>query len=124
MKLESEQYALDWATPLNALRNHDAVSALLYTTAEKSINNNNFTVSYNPSKSSAKVAKITAAYDDEDESRDNSASSGNRQSHNKHRGSGESAESGDNAAKASSTSPDSSSRQQEFLRKVASGIQG
>lgn len=123
MKVESEQKHLDWATLLNAVRRHDSISALLYTCAEQSINNNNITVTYNPNQSSAKAAKITLAYDNEDESSDNSAESG-RQSHNKHRGSQESSDSGNNAAVPSSDSPDSAQRQEQFLRKAGAGIQG
>ncbi|KAF6216357.1 hypothetical protein GE061_000698 [Apolygus lucorum] len=126
VKVQSEQKFLDWATPLNALRRHDAISALLYTTAEKSINNNNVTITYNPEKSSAKSAQITASYDSEDETNNSSGESGNHQSHNKHRGSQERGSSSGNAAAeaaAASSSPDSAQRKEQFLRKAGAGIQ-
>uniref|UniRef100_A0A0K8SAK3 Vitellogenin-1 n=1 Tax=Lygus hesperus TaxID=30085 RepID=A0A0K8SAK3_LYGHE len=127
VKIQSEQKFLDWATPLNALRRHDAISALLYTTAEQSINNNNVTVTYNPEKSSAKYAKFSASYEGIDYSSDNSAESGNRQSHNKHRGSQERSGARDNAAAEAKAgfvaAARSNSQRQQHLKQAASSIE-
>ncbi|CAA9998147.1 unnamed protein product, partial [Nesidiocoris tenuis] len=122
VKSETEGKPISVSMAWNAMVRYDVIAALMYGTAENSIDNKNYTIVYNPQQSSAKLAKFILAYDDEQDGQDASAESG-RQGHNKHRGSQESRESSDNAAIASSSSPDSAQRRQQFLRKAAAGIQ-
>lgn len=123
VKSETEGKPISVSMAWNAMVRYDVIAALMYGTAENSIDNKNYTIVYNPQQSSAKLAKFILAYDDEQDGQDASAESG-RQGQNKHRGSQESRESSDNAAIASSSSPDSTQRRQQFLRKAAAGIQG
>ncbi|XP_014261592.1 vitellogenin-1-like [Cimex lectularius] len=114
VKAETEQKFYDFATVYNALKRHDPLSALVYGHFEQSINNNNFTVVYNPQRSTAQYANFTFVYG----KTGHSAEKGVHSSHNKHR-----AANVRNSAAQSDSKPDSLERQAQFLQNAAAGIQ-
>ena len=131
---QSEQKFIDFAWIYNEARKHDPLSAVMYAWAEDSINVNNITVAYNPQKSTAKYVRLTAAYlDDSDDNNSQSGSGKNyrnsQRNDNDNQGSGDNARASPNdhvsasMAQPSSSSPDSQSRQHEFLQKAGRGIQ-
>lgn len=118
MKAESEQKFWDWATVYNAATKHDGFSSLLFPLYEVTINNYNYTVTYNPQESTAKYVKLFFTYEDLFKT----GETGTRASLNKHRDS--SVAGGDNDAIPSSTTPANEQRQKEFLQRAVEGIKG
>uniref|UniRef100_T1IB40 Uncharacterized protein n=1 Tax=Rhodnius prolixus TaxID=13249 RepID=T1IB40_RHOPR len=116
VKAESEQKFWDWATVYNAATKHDGFSSLLFPLYEVTINNYNYTVTYNPQESTAKYVKLFFTYEDLFKT----GETGTRASLNKHRDS--SVAGGDNDAIPSSTTPANEQRQKEFLQRAVEGI--
>ncbi|KAK9500937.1 hypothetical protein O3M35_002098 [Rhynocoris fuscipes] len=115
IKAESEQQFIDMATVYKALERHDAMSAILFGSYEHPINNNNFTITYNPQESNAKTVKLALTY------AEHNKNSGPYQSYNKHRISRQE-QGGENAAIPSSTQPQDEQRQKEFIEKSGGHI--
>lgn len=63
LKAETEQKHFDYAYFMNGAQRHDLLSAILYYNKEQTIKpNTNYTLAYNPDKTTAKYASIVINY--------------------------------------------------------------
>ena len=118
----TEQPFADFAAMYNQAKNYDGISALLFPTAEQTIKAYEFAISFDHQKSSAKAVTLTASYDNDSDDESSSHKS-KRSAGSDEEFDAKSSSPSQNAANPTNTAPNSQSRQQQFLRRAAAGIQ-